>query len=182
MFSEVLDEDYRASNNFNGVPLLYEPKSISGIYLESAILIVSTKTLCFRSKATSCLPWQLVNRCYVSVVAISRVQMMHSVMGEIEALADYVDVVIEKPRTPRRMAHRWHSYAVLWSECFLSIHWPLSYAIRPTLSSWENTCSWRLNLCPWDTSAGFTCLSIGPRWPEIPLSCQILFFYMSDLI
>jgi hypothetical protein len=28
--------------------------------------------------------------CYVSVVAISRVQMMHSVMGEIEALADYV--------------------------------------------------------------------------------------------
>ena len=44
--------------------------------------------------------------CYVSVVAISRVQMMHSVMGEIEALADYVDVVIEKPRTPRRMAHR----------------------------------------------------------------------------
>ena len=56
LFSEVLDEDYRASNNFNGVPLLYEPKSISGIYLESAILIVSTKTLCFRSKATSCLP------------------------------------------------------------------------------------------------------------------------------
>jgi hypothetical protein len=22
--------------------------------------------------------------------------------------------------------------------CFLPIHWPLSYAIRPTLSSWQN--------------------------------------------
>ena len=56
------------------------PKRISGIYLESAILTVSTKTLCFRSKTTSYLPWQLVNLsvCYVSVVSISRVQMIHS--------------------------------------------------------------------------------------------------------
>ena len=50
LFSEVLGEHYHASNNFNEVPLLYEPKKYN---LESAILTVSTKTLCFRSKTTS---------------------------------------------------------------------------------------------------------------------------------
>jgi hypothetical protein len=59
---------------------------------------------------------------------------------EIEALVDSVDVVIEKPRTAQRMA-RWstaeeiHDTAILYSECFLPIHCPLSYAIRPILSS-----------------------------------------------
>ena len=50
---EVLGEHYHASNNLAKFHYYMSPKNISGIYLESAILIVSTKTLCFRSKTTS---------------------------------------------------------------------------------------------------------------------------------
>ena len=79
MFSEVLGDHYHASNNFSEVPLLYDPKKykryLSGIchinsFNENVVLSQLSDFLLTLKTCKSV--------CYVSVVAISRVQMIHS--------------------------------------------------------------------------------------------------------
>ena len=101
------------------------PKSISGIYLKSAILTVSTKTLCFRSKTTWLTLTTCKSVCYVSVVAISRVQMIHSA---------HVITLTQRRFNIEKTSRRWSALFQRWNNVLVrktpAGKFPVSYSFQ----------------------------------------------------